>query len=129
MEPIQGLNQILEILRQKMAARTARTERTAEGPESATKQSLRHTTPRQISIEEIGQRVGDRLLMLDPADQAGRKGAQVFVESILAWRFGEDLLQDPGFADMSREIQDAMTGDPQVWQRMQDLLRQLVSAR
>jgi len=125
MDPIHGLNQILEILRRQLSARSSRTPQA--GPSAAPGTTKR--SPSRISTEEMRRRLSERIAALDPADQKAKKGAQVFVESILAWQFGEELLHDPEFPDMSREIQNAMTSDPAVWRRFQALLGELAQGR
>ena len=60
--------------------------------------------------------------MLEPEERHGPRAAQVFVESVLAWEFGDEVLDDPDFVELTRQVRAAMTDDPMLWRKVQSVL-------
>lgn len=125
MDPINGINQLMAILKRQLAERG---ERTARNSNTQTSNSPRKTgprTPAKTSPEEIQRRIGQRLRNLDPDDRFGNRGTQVFIESILAWEFGDEVLTDPRFGDLVANVRETMAEDPALQQSLQRLLNNL----
>jgi len=70
-------------------------------------------------------RFKNRINALDPEERDGQQAALIFVESILAWEFGDAVLKDPKFSEMSKEVQLSITGSGDNWTSFQQMLRSL----
>ena len=49
----------------------------------------------------------------------------MFLESVLSWQFGDELLLDRGFEEMIAGVQEALQSHPRLEQRLAQLLRDL----
>jgi hypothetical protein len=121
MDPINGLSHIMRVLRERLAQKSGSTEK------SSTKSG---TPPQKKSApkaapDEIMRRIGDRIRALTPEERRGGKGIQVFVESVLVWEFGEELLQDPRFTEIAREVQSSISENSNARDKLVSLLNQL----
>ena len=122
MDPVGRLDQVLRLIGRQMAERASRLE-------SGTVASYRAAaTPpsRRASLGALKEKVRGRLRGLDP-DDPGRqqKARRVFLESVLSWQFGDELLLDRGFEEMIAGVQEALQAHPRLEQRLAQLLSDL----
>jgi len=75
--------------------------------------------------EKIKRKIGDRIKALSVEDRCGPKAAQIFVEVVMTWEFGENLLHDPAFTELSRDVVKSMTDNPKIWSKLKMLLAEL----
>ncbi len=122
MDPISGLSEIMRLLQRQLAEKKQQSEGLEPTDGQASTPAKRATTAAKASPEEIQRRIGERIRMLDPEERQGPRAAQVFVESVLVWEFGEELLDDPDFAELTRQVRAAMTDDPMLWRKVQGVL-------
>jgi hypothetical protein len=125
MDSINPLNQLMQALRQQMAAQAQKTERGAKQNTNGQSATTPNPNSVKISLDQVQTRIRERIKQFDPEQRDSEQAAQIFVESILAWEFGEDALQDPRFQDISREVRKTMANDPTTWERFSGLLRSL----
>lgn len=126
MDPVNQLSQIIQSLRQRLSKTTV-----SQGTSPA------HATDRQsppvidrrpltrATVTELRDRIGTRIRQLPAEQRTSKLAAQVFVESVLVWEFGDDILQYKKFDRMSTDIQTAITSDVQAWARLQQFLQQV----
>jgi hypothetical protein len=121
-EPINRLDQILQVIGRQMSERAARLDGGAK--------SLPATAParptRRPGLAALQSKVKQRLGALDPEDpRRADKARRVFLESVLAWQFGDALLLDRGFEEIVAGVQEALRAHPQVDARLARLLLDL----
>ena len=116
MDRIQGYSQLLGILRTQV---TTRVDQVRRGPTEKKNQRGVHTK----TYAELEQSIIQRVRQLD------RRGAewelqarQIAVASILSWEFGDDLLNDPAFADMLVDVEKRLESNPNAAREMQRIL-------
>jgi hypothetical protein len=122
MDPVGGLSEIMRLLQRRLAEKKQQTERLEPTGGQVGTPARRATTAAKASPEEIQRRIGERIQMLGPEERQGPRAAQVFVESVLAWEFGEEVLDDPDFAELTRQVRATMTDDPMLWRKVQGML-------
>jgi len=66
-----------------------------------------------------------RIVRNDPRQP--EKARRIFLESVLAWQFGDELLIDRGFAEVVSGVQEALRAHPQVDSRLAEVLRELLT--
>ena len=119
MDRISGLNQIIEVLRKNIGkSRSGTTER------SKTKTSDSHVetnSTSQLSIEELEIRIIERVKSVDIDEKSGKTKAYIFIESVLAWEFGEDILNDPGFHDLVSRVAESIQSVEHVDKKLNQL--------
>ncbi len=123
MDPINSLSKLMEALRQRMSEAPARLNRQARGARSQPATPKRKTE--KPPIDEIQRRVAERIKALNEESERDNKAVDVFLESVLAWEFGDELREDPGFHELVREVRDSMTQDPQINAKLKALVREL----
>jgi hypothetical protein len=118
---ISRLNAVMETLRRQLSE----TERRS-GPEKHRASTSSSRTPAsnpRHSLTVLQQRVRDRLKNIDPSDpQRKSRSRRIFIESVLAWEFGEQLLSDRKLDEFVEQIQAAMSSQPDIDQQLSELL-------
>jgi hypothetical protein len=79
----------------------------------------------KASIGELKSQIAARLGALSPDERSSSQGARIFVESALAWEFGDEILTDPDFAKLVSDIEKAIASSPKTRQEFADLLEAL----
>lgn len=126
MDPINGLNQIIEILRQRLQQGAERIGKRPAERKTSARAASKASKP---AIEQLERRLVERLRSLDnDTAEPSRRAVRAFLESVLAWEFGEELLQDARFLEMARDIENQILSDPGLNQRLGALFKQLRSA-
>jgi regulator of protease activity HflC (stomatin/prohibitin superfamily) len=125
MDPINPLNQLIQALRQQMAAQAQKSKRTTSKHTERQTKTKQKTAVKIVSLDQIQTRIRERVRQLEPEQRDSIQAARIFVESILVWEFGEELLQDPRWQEISKEVQESMTGDPETWARFRTLLKNI----
>ena len=124
MSQIDGLNNIVQILRRRIADNAKKIGRSGK-PSTQTKAS-QSSEIRKATTEELHTAIHERIRALDPDDERYTKIAtRIFLESVLQWEFGEELTRDQKFSDMISEINDTIQSDQKIRQDMQAVLKQL----
>lgn len=121
MDPIKGMNQIAQILRQKLAERNASHIKSSSGSDASPSRSAPARAPK-ATVDDIKRKIGERIGALPDKERRSPRAAQIFVEIVITWEFGEQILQDPQFTDLANEVVNAMVENPVVWEKMQTLL-------
>lgn len=122
MDPVGRLDQVLQLISRQMAERASRLDAGALSPSHAS------ATPpsRRASLGTLKERVRGRLRSLDPNDPGRQqKARRVFLESVLSWQFGDELLLDRGFEEMISGVQEALQAHPRLEQKLAQLLHDL----
>jgi hypothetical protein len=111
-DPVSPLTRTLELLRRQMAEHA----RTLEGgARSGATSTPGGRTEARGDLGTLKRRVTERMQAIDPADpNASRRRRRVFLESVLAWEFGEELLRDPGFQAIIDRVDDAIAAEPEL---------------
>jgi hypothetical protein len=122
LDKIGGASELVNILRSQLSSR-AEALKTASGQSSETA-NAGASVP--ISIEELRKRLGREMRNLDLKLPENRRQARIiFIESVIAWDFGDGLLNDPNFSLFVRDVEKSMSSDPKVAQALDQLLQQL----
>lgn len=117
MDPVNGL---VQILRQKLSERPNTVESKNTSKPSAT--NTTSSTEAKLSIGEVKRKIGERVKALSDDEHQPTHAAQIFVESIITWEFGDQLLQDPKFGELSKDVVNTLSQHPTVWKHMQSML-------
>ena len=81
------------------------------------------------TLDSLRATVSSRLRAIEGSEQERRRGrARIFVESVLVWEFGEDLLGDPEFDAIVGRVEKDLLADDQLADRLAHLLDELSSA-
>lgn len=124
MDPISRLDQVMQLIGRQMSERAARLDSGVRAPPTPPPGAARRPP-----IEELRQQVQERVQEIDPDDpRRGEKARRAFLECVLTWQFGKELLLEPGFADTVAGVEEALRANPQMEDRFGQLLQQLATA-
>jgi len=116
------LNSIIEVLRRQIAESGRRME-AAGNNTLGNKPRTGSESMARPGLPELKLRLQARLRHLDPADpDKARKSQKLFLESVLAWEFGDSLLLDRRFDDLVEEILQALSSHPDMEKQLTELL-------
>ncbi len=128
MEPINGLSNIMEILRRQISDNAKRLDKTGKsGGHRAARNVTRSGT---TSPKELRALIQDRIKGLN-ADEARYqyKAKRLFLESVVISEFGNEISRDQGFNDMLDDIQDVIESNADTKQLFDSLIGELSAHR
>jgi hypothetical protein len=132
MDPVSKLTRLLEALRLQQTGTKRSNKSTAT---TDTKRSALQTDSAGIfsnkkpDIDQLNRRISERINRLPPEDQESDKAVQIFIDSVLAWEFGEELLQSDSFSRYSKQIRVAINSDSKLNLEFKLLLKSLTQAK
>lgn len=128
MDSIRRINELVALLRSGLSPDKSQlsTKQPATAAHSGQRlSSKRAETDRSLDISELKKRVLDRISLLTPEQQKGEKAVQIFIESVLAWEFGNELQNDPRFHSIAQEISKHFVSDHSLQKSIQIFLREI----
>lgn len=120
MDPVSNINQVIQTLRQRLSERAPAAGR---GKASRSQDSAASGSSSQLSKTDIQRKIAEAIKSASSDDEQHR--AEIFVERILAWQLGEDMVNDPKFTEMTKEVVATIATDRDQWQQLQNYLKQL----
>lgn len=123
MDSIKGLDGISELLRRRIAGDVSVRSRTSKTLGRAFESACSEGSQKQ-SVEALRERVAsslDAISFDDPARH--RKITRLFVENVLTWQFGGELITDPGFTALVDEVQVMLENEPSVVEQLIEATR------
>jgi hypothetical protein len=124
MDRIAGLGQIVRLLRKKISRQTMQIESRHISMAATSTASVQNASV--SSIDQLEQRILKRFRTIDLTAADGKhKCVYVFVESILVWEMGEDLLKDPEFDELVGKVSKTILGDERFDAKFSSLLASL----
>lgn len=128
MDPVNGINQLMALLKRQLAERNERSAGSTTGTQLSRSRQPTHRAPAKVTVDEIQRRIGQRLKSIASAERSGPLGTQIFIESVLVWEFGDDILNDPGFGDFVASVRETMSHDPDLQHSLERLLERLATS-
>jgi len=122
MDPIGRLNRLMETLRKQMAESAKRADAAGHQASDVRPQ----TRSERPSIQELRSRIVERVRGIQSESGENRRRARrVFVESVVAWEFGDQLLLDNRFEDLVDQIEETFEMDTELDKKFHDLITDL----
>lgn len=123
MDAISRLNRLMETLRQQLAGATKRTSPTSGHAPTHGPQPVQRPT-----VEQLRARIHERILALGPDDPERRRKAQrLFLEAVIAWEFGEQLLMDSELNRLIDRLEATFASEPEMEHELNAALQGLES--
>lgn len=120
---IDSVNQLVSLIRAQLSSRSDAVSTASRQNKRAPSSAKSDTAAR--SLQSL---ITQRIKAIDPNDsQRGRKAFRIFLESILLFHFGENLINDPQFYQMVDEIQTTMEADTDIRQQIDAAVQHLLS--
>ena len=114
MQPVDNVAHAMRLLRKQMAENLAR----LPGSKSGSKPGATAAKPATTLPDDVARRIK----ALDANDERYSDNvASVFVESVLAAEFGEALINDPQFRDLTQQVRSAMQANGELIDKLDQL--------
>lgn len=122
MDPISGVNPVLDALRKQLAENIERLRKSGRLAAAGAGRAAGAAAARSESLEAA---LGRKLSALDRRSPEGRAAAtRAFIETALVAEFGQGLLSDPAFGDMVAELSSSLREDPQMREQFDLMLKE-----
>jgi len=124
LDAIGNISKIVEQLRLQMSERTARAGKSFAGQRFSP--SSKTARPTESTFETLQAKIGERIRAIDLNDSHRKKKAnRIFLESVLLFEFGNNLMDDPAFYLLVEDIQNLMESDEATSLQLDCLVEQL----
>ena len=111
MDPINPLDQMTELLRKRIATEVS-VKSTSVNKGKSTSVSDKAILGR-ISTGELNTKIVTQIKQIEPNDaQRNQKAMHIFLENVLIWQFGDELLNDSDFSRLVSEVKEALEKVP-----------------
>ena len=115
MDPINSLDQMTELLRKRIATEVS--NKSTVVPKGKDTSVSGRAIPSRISSEELNTKIVSQIRQIGPDDaRRNQKMMHIFLENVLTWQFGEELLNDSDFSRLVDEVKDVLEKEPSVMQ-------------
>jgi hypothetical protein len=123
MDPISGVNPVLDALRKQLAENIERLRKSGKLAAAGAGRAAGAAAARSESLEAA---LGRKLSALDRRSPEGRAAAtRAFIETALVAEFGQGLLSDPAFGDMVAELSSSLREDAELRGQLDRMLENL----
>ena len=121
MDPLSSFDGIAELIRRRVSADAAAKVKSGHTGKLSSSAQKHHLAKKQ-SAESVKSKIIIALNAIDiNDDQKYHKYINVFVENILLWQFGEDLINDPDFIQLTEDVTDLLSKDPAILTQLMQL--------
>ena len=128
MDSVSRLDQVMQLIGRQLSERAAHLDSGA--PPLPPTRGARTRRAGRPGLEVLRKRVQERLRQIDPDDPKRiDKLHRAFLESVLAWQFGKELLLEPGLEDAVAGVSEALRAQPDVESQFRRLLLELAAPR
>lgn len=131
MDPVNKLTRLLEALRLQQAGskRSNKTTASTDTRRSALQIEDNGDFHKKQGIDQLSRSIRARINRLPPEDSESDKAVQIFIDSVLAWEFGEELLQSDSFSKYSKQIRAAIQSNSKLKHEFNHLINSLLEVK
>jgi len=121
MDPINPLDKLTSLLHRKIADEAAAAKTGKKSPVRSGELQHRSQTVKR-SPEELRKKIISMLQAVDVNDpKRDQKMMHIFVENVLIWQFGEELLNDSTFAQLLGDVEETLKREPTIVQLLSQI--------
>jgi hypothetical protein len=124
MPPIDGLGKIVQILQTKVSEQD---KKQLDKTKSSQRSDKSEQKQQKLTTQQLETKIANRLKAISDENATPALMARYFIESVLSWEFGDQILQDPKFSDLTHDIIKSFRTNEQIWQNITATLEQLRS--
>lgn len=122
MDRIKSLNSIVEVVRAQISSRTHSSKRRSSSASTASGTAR----TQKLSQQDLRRSIAEKISALDPNNQRELdRSKQIFLESVVLWEFGGDLINDPTFPELIDKIKSTLDQNQDAAQHFENMIRNL----
>lgn len=123
MDKLGNISQIIEIIRGHAKAGISETKHKKNN--STEIQSP--IKPRKTSKDELKKNLSQKLKSTSKHPDFASRSKDIFLESVILWEFGEQLANDPLFAEIRSKVRQTIDNNADASKKLEKLIAQLSS--
>lgn len=109
MEPINSLDSLAEIIRRRANSELSAKPNSSSAISQSDIKRQAHILAKQQTVESVKLKIVEAIKLIDKNDKnRNKKSINIFVENILLWQFGEELINDSAFSQLVDEVGEAL---------------------
>lgn len=117
MDPIKPLSGLTELLRKQIAEEVAAKGGTRNTQKSA--EAQQHQPAQRSSANALKHKIAEAVDLIDTDDPRRKhKVIRTFVENTLSWKFGSELVNDPGFSTLVDDVSEALENEAELIEQL-----------
>ena len=122
MDRIKQINSIFKIARSQLSKQAKTDSLTAnKKTKNSVKKKIKKTSP-----TELKKSISEKLRILDKkSPDYNQQSRNIFLESVLLWEFGEDIINAPEFHQMLDKISNTICNNKESSRKFSKLIKQL----
>ncbi|VAW67889.1 hypothetical protein MNBD_GAMMA08-1907 [hydrothermal vent metagenome] len=125
MDKIRQINSIFKTARSQLSRQTRSTSVHSKKQGKTTDKKI----AKKIPSAELKKNISKKLKLLDKKNENYEHlSNEVFLESVLLWEFGDDIVNDPAFHPMLDKINNAICDDRESSRKFSLLIKQLTQS-
>lgn len=119
MDPLNSLENIAELIRRRASASN---KLGGEYTDKLGKARQKHALTKQHTAESVKLKIVKAIKAIDINDvRRNQKSMSIFVESVLLWQFGDELINDPNFINLVDEVGSALLKESSILNQLNKL--------
>lgn len=122
MDPLSSLDSIAELIRRRVSE-TSSNKIDKSYSDKLSQARQKHAIAKEKTAESVRLKIVKEVKAIDSQDsKKNQKTMGIFVENILLWQFGEDLINDPNFINLVDDVGSALLKESSIIDQLNKLV-------
>jgi hypothetical protein len=121
MDPLTSLDSIAELIRRRsLEMSSGKLDKRFSEKLSQTK--VKHNVAKLQTADDVKLKIVIAINAIDGSDsKKSQKIVGIFVENVLLWKFGEELINDPNFTNLVDDVGSLLLKEPLIYEQLNSL--------
>jgi hypothetical protein len=121
MDPLTSLDSIAELIRRRsLEMSSGKLDKRFSEKLSQTK--VKHNVAKLQTADDVKLKIVIAINAIDGSDsKKSQKIVGIFVENVLLWKFGEELINDPNFINLVDDVGSLLLKEPLIYEQLNSL--------
>jgi hypothetical protein len=121
MDPLTSLDSIAELIRRR-SLETSSGKLDKRFSEKLSQTKVKHNVAKLQTADDVKLKIVIAINAIDGSDsKKSQKIVGIFVENVLLWKFGEELINDPNFINLVDDVGSLLLKEPLIYEQLNSL--------
>lgn len=122
MDPLSSLDNIAELIRRRVFE-TSSNKIDKSYSDQLSQARQKHAIAKEKTAESVRLKIVKEVKAIDSHDsKKNQKTMGIFVENVLLWQFGDNLINDPNFINLVDDVGSALLKEPSIIDQLNKLM-------